>query len=170
MGLTDLFKILFGSNDQKNTKDYPMPDAKAGAEPVSDAAQEESTVQSTADKLMLEFLQTQGFQPHVESNGDIVFKYQMVTFIYFASHDDDSFFRLALPSIQEFSEETRPVILAAANKLTCMAKCAKVLVMDDDVWISVEALLDSTPKLEDFVPRMMDLLLGIRQAFYKELS
>lgn len=32
MGLTDFFKILFGSNDQKNTKDFPKPDPKGDSE------------------------------------------------------------------------------------------------------------------------------------------
>lgn len=170
MRLIDLFKIIFGFNRQKNTKDAPMPNPKpsAASEPVVE--QDNDNVQSTSDKLMYEFLLEQGFQPHINEHKDIVFKYQMCTFLYFSSHEDDLYFRLAIPFVYEFSEETRPVILAAANKMNCLAKCAKFIVTEDNVWITVESLLDSTPKLEDFVPRMMDLLLHFRQAFYKELS
>lgn len=180
MRLIDFILSLFGFNRQKETKDAPMPnpepsaaqepepEPKKGNDPGTE--QGNNNVQSTSDKLMYEFLLEQGFQPHFNEHGDIVFKYQMCTFIYFSSHQDDLYFRLALPFVNEFSEETRPVILAAANKMNCLVKCAKFVVTDDDVWITVDSLLDSTPKLEDFVPRLMDLLLRVRQAFYDELK
>lgn len=177
MGLLDLIKALLGNTNPKSeaTSSRPETNEKPArtekpVEPKEPARPQEENVPSVADQLMLQFLKDQGLQPHVQDDGDILFKYQMMTFIYFASHEDINYFRLGLPFIYEFSEETRPVILAAANKLNCMAKCAKFVVTDDNVWITVDTLLDSTPKLEDFVPRLLELLIAIRQEFYKELT
>ena len=117
--------------------------------------------------MVLNYLKEQGLCPQVDDDGDIIFKYQMLTFIYFENDEDEKFFRLALPGIYDVTEDNRISVLEAANEVNKRLKVAKVFIPNNDVWVSAETLMDDTPELDDFVPRILNILLGSRQTFYE---
>jgi hypothetical protein len=118
-------------------------------------------------EMVLNYLKEQGLCPQVDDDGDIIFKYQMLTFIYFENDEDEKFFRLALPGIYDVTEDNRISVLEAVNEVNKRLKVAKAFIPDDDVWVSAETLMDDTPELDDFVPRILNILLGSRQKFYE---
>ncbi|MBQ3732339.1 MAG: YbjN domain-containing protein [Bacteroidales bacterium] len=118
-------------------------------------------------EMVLNYLKEQGLCPQVDDDGDIIFKYQMLTFIYFENDEDEKFFRLALPGIYDVTEDNRISVLEAANEVNKRLKVAKVFIPNNDVWVSAETLMDDTPELDDFVPRILNILLGSRQTFYE---
>lgn len=121
-------------------------------------------------ELMMQFLKKEGLMPEVMDNNNIIFKYQMRTFMYVENDEDASFFQLMMPAIYDVTDDNRDAVLVAANNITKGYKIVKCVVMDDNVWLSAETLLDSSPQLEDIVPRFLELLINVQQAFYNEVG
>ena len=120
---------------------------------------------------VLEFLRQQGFCPEVDpDNGNIVFKYQMRTFIYINNDEDEDFFQLALPGIMDVTEDNRELVLEAANKTNFAIKVIKCCIPQDDVWVFFEILLDSSPEVQDIIPRALAILQGAQQQFYQNIQ
>jgi len=120
-------------------------------------------------EMVLNYLKEQGFCPQLDDDV-IVFKYQMCTFAFFVDDDDDKFFRLALPSIFDVTEDNRISVLEATNELNKRLKVVKAFIPNDEVWLSAETLMDETPELDDFVPRILGILFSARQKFYGIIS
>ena len=121
-------------------------------------------------ELVFQYLQEQGLQPKIDEDNDVVFKYQMLTFIYFNNDDDEQFFRLALPSIFDVTEENRVTVLEAVNEVNKVMKVAKLVIPRTNVWISAEIMMDSTPVLDDLIPRLLNILLNARTEFYDQIG
>ena len=121
-------------------------------------------------ELMKEFLSSQGFRYEQSEDGNLFFKYQMRNFIYFANDEDQGFFHMAMPAIFDVTEDNREGILEVTNRITSSLKVAKAIVADNEVWLSTELLLDSTPVYDDIVPRVLDILIGAQQEFYNQIS
>lgn len=120
--------------------------------------------------MVFEYLKNQGLMPKIDEDNDIIFKYQMRTFIYFNNDDDEQFFRLALPGIFDVTDENRVTVLEAMNEVNKRMKVAKAYIPRDDVWVATEIMMDSTPLLDDMVPRLLNILLGARQEFYDQIG
>ena len=121
-------------------------------------------------EMVFDYLKQQGLCPNYDNDNDIVFKYQMLTFIFFNNDEDQQFFRLALPGIFDVTEENRVTVLEAMNEVNKMMKVAKLLIPRNDVWVSTEIMMDSTPVLDDLIPRLLNILMGARKEFYDQIG
>lgn len=122
-------------------------------------------------EMVMNFLQEQGFCPKVdEDNGNIIFKYQMCTFIFFNNDEDEEFFQLAFPGIFDVTEDNREMVLEAANKVNSSMKVAKVIVPNDNVWVMFEVILDKSPEVGSIIERGLGILQHARQEFYEVLQ
>lgn len=121
-------------------------------------------------ELVFNYLKEQGLCPKYDEDNDIVFKYQMLTFIFFNSDEDGIFFRLSLPSIYDVTDENRVAVLEAMNEVNKMVKVVKLFIPNDDVWASTEITMDSTPVLDDMVPHLLNILIGARKIFYDQIE
>lgn len=107
---------------------------------------------------MLGFLREEGFQPKLDSDGDIVFKREGYTFILFTNEDDEEFVRLDLPNIWEIeSLGERQRVMIAAAEVNRQVKVAKVLPINDNVWVSTQLLIDPVENLSRVLPRAMNI-------------
>ena len=122
-------------------------------------------------ELLMDYLKKQGLGPERDNDNDIIFKYQMRTFIYFNNDDDDDlFFRLSMPGIYDVTDDNRLAVLEAINEVNKMVKVVKLLIPRDDVWVNTEILLDTTPVMDDFVPRLLNILMGAQKEFYEQIG
>jgi hypothetical protein len=122
-------------------------------------------------EMVMNFLKEQGFTPQVdEDNGNILFKYQMSTFIFFNNDEDEEFFQLAFPGIFDVTEDNREMVLEAANKVNSAMKVAKVIVPNDSVWVLFEVILDKSPEVGSLIERGLNILQHTRQEFYEVLQ
>jgi hypothetical protein len=121
-------------------------------------------------EMVFEYLKNQGLMPRIDDDNDIIFKYQMLTFIYFNNDEDEMFFRLALPGIFDVTDENRVTVLEAMNEVNKGMKVAKAYIPREDVWLATEIMMDSTPVLGDMVPRLLNILLHSREEFYKQIG
>lgn len=171
MGLLDLIKSVLGFSSYKEIQESNDKENKSQLSPEEvhkspmDSTNLIKTNSMKTSELMLKFLKEQGFMPEKLDNGWISFKYQMRTFLYLENDEDAEFFQLAMPGICEVTEDNRAAALEAANKISCNFKAVKAIVTDDNVWLMCENFLDSTPVLEDMVPRMLNGLMHAYSEF-----
>ena len=123
-------------------------------------------------EMVLEFLKKEGFLPEVDADdGSIWFKYQMMTYLFMNNDDDEKeFFQLVMPNIYEVTEDNRDMVLEAANKVNKTMKVAKSCIINNDVWLIYEAILDSSPEIEEIMPRALRILQSARTEFYEEIE
>ncbi|MCR4922195.1 MAG: hypothetical protein K5945_10905 [Bacteroidaceae bacterium] len=122
-------------------------------------------------EMVMDFLKKEGFCPKVdEDNGNIVFKYQMCTFLFINNDEDEEFFQLAFPGIYDVTEENRDIALEAANKVNSSIKVAKVIVPGENVWVLFEVILDQSPEVGNIIERGLSILQAARKTFYDELQ
>lgn len=114
--------------------------------------------------IVKEYLASEGYRYEVDSDGDIVFKYQGLT-LYFPNNESDPyFFRIIMPNIYTV-EGNREKVLEAVNAVSRDMKVIKAYLVEDRLWLSIEMYIDSTPELNDFVPRCLNILYdGYRRA------
>ena len=106
---------------------------------------------------MLEYLQSEGFAPTRESYG-IAFRYEMKNYLFIENDDDPSFFQLTMPGICDVDDENRARVHLAMDAMNGSVKVAKAAIIDDSVWLFAEILIDSSPELDDIVPRALGIL------------
>ena len=130
------------------------------------------------NKMMMEFLAEEGFRPH-ETPFGIAFKSEGLNFLYFKDEDDEQYFRLMMPAIFVVTEDNEDTVLSVMNDVNGTIKVVKLYTMDIEdedgkseksVWVAFEILADTTPELNDIVPRAIALLRGARIAFLAKLE
>jgi hypothetical protein len=128
--------------------------------------------------MMMEFLAEEGFRPH-ETPFGIAFKSEGLNFLYFKDEDDEQYFRLMMPAIFVVTEDNEDTVLSVMNDVNGTIKVVKLYTMDIEdedgkseksVWAAFEILADTTPELNDIVPRAIALLRGARIAFLAKLE
>lgn len=119
-------------------------------------------------ELVFNYLKEQGLVPKFNDRGNIEFKYQMRNFLFFNNDDDEQFFQLTMPSIFEVTDDNRMAVMEAMNEVNDTKKVVKLTVPKSNmVWASAEIMMDSTPELDDLIPRLLGILLGTQEDFYK---
>jgi len=122
-------------------------------------------------ELYYEFLQAEGYVPHYDPDGDIVFKSEGMTFLLFASEDDEEYFRMSLPNFWPIeSSEERQRVLAAACRVNAELKVVKVYPVDDNVWASVELLFGSPEEFKPVFGRALRVIRHGVDHFAKVMS
>ena len=119
---------------------------------------------------LFSYLQSEGLQPHIDDDGDIAFKYQMLNFCFLIDEKDHQFLRLVLPNIFGVDDNNRQEVLQACNTVSLAIKVAKAVIVRQNVWILCEQLVDSTPNYVDIVPRSLQILIDARKRFIDEIQ
>ena len=121
-------------------------------------------------EMVFQYLKQQGLVPSIDDDNDIVFKYQMLTFVFFTDDDDQQFFRLALPNIFDVTDDNRIAVLEAINEVNKIMKVVKLTIPREDVWATTEIMMDTTPVLDDLFPRLINILMGAQREFYNQIG
>jgi hypothetical protein len=116
------------------------------------------------------YLQKEGFTPK-ELDSGFAFKYQFKFFIIELDIKDPNYLRIIMPNIYNVSLNLDiKKVFKACNEATKSTKVAKVFMIDDnDVWATYEIIVDSTPELDDLIPRGLNILLAAHENFYKNI-
>lgn len=116
------------------------------------------------------WLKNNGLIYDFDNDGDLHFKYQMCNFYILNPKTDSQFLHIILPNIWNIeSHEERINALEVANKLNMGRKALKAFLTDSNVFLSVEMFIDNTPDIEDFMERLLDILIEGRQIFAQEM-
>lgn len=110
-------------------------------------------------EMYFDFLKDEGYVPHYDDDGDILFKSEGLTFLVFASEDDEEYFRLALPFFWKIDDaDERNRVLAAASRVNAEIKVVKIFTVGDNTWASVELLFGSSEEFKPVFGRALRLL------------
>ena len=120
------------------------------------------------EELVKQYLSSEGYRYDIDGDGDIHFKYEGVNLFFTVDKNDQSFFRLIMPSIYTL-EGNRTKVLEAISTVNRDLKVLKAFLVEDHLWLAVEIFIDSTPELEDFFPRCMGLLKAGREKIAAEI-
>jgi len=121
-------------------------------------------------EMVFNYLKSQGLMPEFDDRNNIIFKYQMRTFLYFNNDEDEQFFNLTMPRIYDVTDDNRMAVFEAINQVNETTKVVKLTIAGDSVWCATEIMLDSTPEMDDLMPRLLGILMNSQQKFYNEIG
>ena len=87
------------------------------------------------EELVKEYLSSEGYRYDIDGDGDIHFKYEGIDLFFTVDKNDQSFFRLIMPSIYTL-EGNRTKVLEAINTVTRDLKVIKAFLVEDHLWLS----------------------------------
>ena len=109
--------------------------------------------------LFANYLRQEGYSIVNSEDELIVFRYEGRTYVLTVDEDDSAFFQLIFPNFWSIdSAEERQRAYHAAAEVTKKVKVLKVYPMGDNVWASVELLLDPANDLRKVFPRTLRIL------------
>ena len=122
----------------------------------------------STDELVKQYLSSEGYKYDVDNDGDIHFKYEGANLYFTGDKRDQLFFRIIMPGIYQL-EGNRTKVLEAINTVVRDTKVLKAFLVDDMLGLSVDLFIDTTPELDDFIPRCLDLLIEGRTRIAAEI-
>lgn len=129
-------------------------------------------------ELLMEYLSKEGFRPEETSFG-VYFKVNGLSFCFFYDQEDELYFGLTLPDFFNCTDDNEDIVLRVINSINRDIKCIKLSIVDmknfsnedrKSVWAAYESLADTTPELNDFIPRAVGALQAARQGFYERMQ
>ena len=124
-------------------------------------------------KMYMDYLTSEGFAPSLDSDGDVMFKYEGGTYFIIVDDKDQIYFAMLYPNFWEIeSEDEKEKALLAAKEATRTAKVAKVYLTEDntDVTMSAEIFLKTPSDFKDTFYRMLSAMSAARRAFVDKMQ
>lgn len=88
-----------------------------------------------------QLLERQGFQPNIDKDGDMLFKFEGGDYYITIDKRDTNFIAIICPFFQKIREEERIKAISCAQEVTQKIKVAKVFVAKDLLFGTVEMFL-----------------------------
>lgn len=107
-----------------------------------------------------------------EKDYGLTFKYQGGYFIIGNNTKDRQYFNIVMPGIYDFADNEdvpRIKVLEALNRINAEYKVVKAVCDEEDCWLTTEIFIDSTPDVEDFMERLLNILHQARMEFFSYL-
>ena len=107
-----------------------------------------------------------------EKDYGLTFKYQGGYFIIGNNSKDSQYFNIVMPGIFDFGDNPdvpRIKVLEALNKINADYMVVKAVCDQEDCWLTTEIFIDSTPDVEDYFERLLNILHQSRMEFFQIL-
>lgn len=119
---------------------------------------------------VMEILSAEGYRPELVDDGDIVFKYEGNSCVVVLDENDELYFRVMLPNFWPIeNEKEREQAIKTALDITKKIKVAKVLLVGDQMWCSVETFLPSEESIQPVLASILIVLTGAAESFAEEM-
>jgi hypothetical protein len=106
-----------------------------------------------------EFLRSEGYRPTVDEDSDVIFKSEGRTYIIQVDSRDPCFFRLIYPNFWSLeSDDERERALEAASEANKVVKVAKIFLVRDDTWASIELFCETPDSYKALLTKSMGAL------------
>lgn len=122
----------------------------------------------TNEKVLLE-LKKLGLMPE-EHEGNILFRFQMLSYLYLNDADDEDYYAMYMPYVQEVTEENEYEILKVMNECNNSMKSVKLVNNDGQVWIGYELRLPKDADLSELVEHTVRGLYAAKIKFDMEMK
>ena len=126
-------------------------------------------------ELIMTTLEKMRYNPEIDKDDDIVFRYQMKTICLLTGDEEDSYISLLHPQFYEIDDGEETLVLAICNRMTRDLKLVKVYIDQtfENVTASCEFIYTNEESLEQNIKFSLQLLGIVRSVFrdnLKELS
>jgi hypothetical protein len=137
-------------------------------------AQADDKVAAKLEKAWFKAAADAGLSPEL-SDGQILFKRQVgpadLTWLILVDANDPTFFRVTIPTVWQIEDPLERLrVIEAANEASARIKVAKVYVVDDYAWVSVELLLDKPQRAGKHLDRVLTLATDALLAFAEAMN
>jgi len=141
----------------------------AQAARVADA--EAAVSKQYLQNMYVQFLTSEGYVPEIDKDGDVRFKVEGLIYFIHVFEDDPEHFRLVLANIWKIeSEYEKQQAMAAANFANTRSKAAKVTVVNDDVWVSIEQFVAKPEDFKGIFRRILSALQNGMRTFANKMK
>ena len=126
----------------------------------------------TRHEMVVSVLQSLGFKPQIDDEGDIFIRYQMKTFYVMGSNsDDEDYLVVVFPQMYEVNEGEETKVLAVCNKITREIKLAKVYIDQTlkNVSACCEFYYNGEESLKTYLDKAIEILGMVRLTFIKTM-
>lgn len=140
--------------------------------PLTSLAQdvnEDSKVAKSLRKSVRSYLKDLGCTYESISEEMMHFKYQGRNFLFVTDEDDPYYFQVIMPMIYEVDGDRR-LVLEAINTIISEKKALKAHISNDNVWLTIEMFIDTTPDIKNIFERCIDILNSGYYEFAIEMS
>lgn len=124
------------------------------------------------NELIMSSLEKMGYLPELDSDGDVLFCYQMKTVYVLIGDEEDSYISMMLPQFHEIEDGQETLMLAVCNKMTRELKMVKVYV--DQTFKNVSATCEffyaNEEALEQNLHHSLQMLGIVRTMFKKDVE
>lgn len=122
-------------------------------------------------EIILEQLNTMGFEPIELGNVGYAFKYEDLNFLYMPDDNDEQFLRVAIPHLYDVTDENRVTVLEKMHDTGLMLKYSKVCIMyEDAVWAIYEHRLSTSEDLTEILEHIIRVLEVTAQVFHMKIN
>ena len=126
----------------------------------------------TKHEIVVSVLQSLGFKPQIDDDGDIFVRYQMKTFYVMGTNsDDEDYLVVVFPQMYEINEGEETKVLATCNKITREIKLAKVYIDQTlkNVSANCEFYYNGEESLKTCLDKAIEILGMVRSTFIKTI-
>ena len=126
----------------------------------------------TRHEMVVSVLQSLGFKPQIDDDGDIFVRYQMKTFYVMGSNsDDEDYLVVVFPQMYEVNEGEEAKVLAVCNKITREIKLTKVYIDQTlkNVSACCEFYYNGEESLKTCLDKAIEILGMVRSTFIKTI-
>ena len=126
----------------------------------------------TRHEMVVSVLQSLGFKPQIDDDGDIFVRYQMKTFyVMGANSDDEDYLVVVYPQMYEVNEGEETKVLAVCNKITREIKLTKVYIDQTlkNVSACCEFYYNGEESLKTCLDKAIEILGMVRSTFIKTI-
>ena len=126
----------------------------------------------TKHEIVVSVLQSLGFKPQIDDDGDIFVRYQMKTFYVMGTNsDDEDYLVVVFLQMYEVNEGEETKVLATCNKITREIKLAKVYIDQTlkNVSANCEFYYNGEESLKTCLDKAIEILGMVRSTFIKTI-
>lgn len=126
----------------------------------------------TKKEMILEAIESLGYKPHVDDDGDICVRYQMKSIFFLTGQEEEQYVSAILPQFSEVQEGEETMTLAICNKVSREIKLAKVYIDQTlkSVTASCEFFYTNMDSLKNNVEHSLNILGMVRSTYFKVRS
>lgn len=126
----------------------------------------------TKKEMILEAIESLGYKPHVDDDGDVCVRYQMKNIFFLTGLEEEQYVSAILPQFSEVQEGEETMTLAICNKVSREIKLAKVYIDQTlkSVTASCEFFYTDMDSLKSNVEHSLNILGMVRSTYFKVRS
>ena len=123
----------------------------------------------TKQEMISEAIESLGYKPHVDDDGDICVRFQMKSIFFLTGQEEEQYISAILPPFSEVNEGEETLTLVVCNKVSRELKLAKVYI--DQTLKSVPACCElfytDMESLQNNDEHVLNILGMVRSVYHK---